>query len=317
VNVRAAFIHVLGDGIQSIGVMIAAGMIWHDASWRICDPICTFLFSILVLFTTVRLVKQSAMVLMEGSPDGIDPDDVQRTLQSIKGVTEVHDLHIWSLSVGKPSLSVHMLCTNDAHGVLQQANELLIARYNIHHTTIQVEREHDQIHCNPKEQERRSLSPPRSASPLSPLSDHDSDAHRTVSDSELNRASSAARKLSGRREKPLAAVVAPLFAAHTSSGSDSAEASGGADMESGGLTPVASTGSLNGNPAVTAELAVHVAAVPAVPVAAAVAAVAGDASAAAKKEKPKRKKGGHGHSHGSGGGHGHSHGGGGGHGHAH
>jgi len=169
INVRAAFIHVLGDVIQSIGVMIASALIWHDPSWRVCDPICTFLFSFLVLWVTVKLVKQSAMVLMEGSPEGIDPAEVLKTLEEIQGVTEVHDLHIWSLSVGKPSLSVHMLCTNDAHAVLKTANDQLIKRYNIHHTTIQVEREHDQIHCNPKEKERRATSPQRSTSPLSPI----------------------------------------------------------------------------------------------------------------------------------------------------
>jgi len=171
INVTAAFVHVLGDGIQSIGVMIAAGLIWHNPDWKICDPICTFLFSILVLVTTIRLVKQSAVVLMEGSPEGIDPDEVQKSLEEIKGVTEVHDLHIWSLSVGKPSLSVHMLCTDDAHAVLQLANDMLSDQYNIHHTTIQVEKEHDQIHCNPKEQERRATSPPRS--PLPPTDQED------------------------------------------------------------------------------------------------------------------------------------------------
>jgi zinc transporter 2 len=85
-NVTAAFIHVLGDALQSVGVMIAAGLIWYDPSWRIADPITTFIFSILVLFTTARLIKQSVSVLMEGVPEGIDPDAVEAALGRLPGV---------------------------------------------------------------------------------------------------------------------------------------------------------------------------------------------------------------------------------------
>lgn len=63
-------------------------------------------------------------------------------------LSAVHDLHIWSLSVGKPSLSVHLYCTDDAKHVLAAANKMCAAKYNIHHSTIQVERQHDDIECN-------------------------------------------------------------------------------------------------------------------------------------------------------------------------
>jgi zinc transporter 2 len=149
INVRAAFIHVLGDALQTIGVMIAAALIWHDPSWKIADPICTFMFSILVLFTTIRLVKQSVGVLMEGIPEGIDPKAVENSLFDVEGVREVHDLHIWSLSVGKPSLSVHLLAEGDGKGVLERSTKMLAREYNIHHTTIQVELAHDEVACNP------------------------------------------------------------------------------------------------------------------------------------------------------------------------
>jgi zinc transporter 2 len=148
-NVRAAFIHVLGDGIQSVGVMIAAALIWARPEWRIADPICTFVFSIIVLVTTVRLVKQSLAVLMEGSPDGIDPVKVEQKLRSILSVYAVHDLHIWSISVGKPSLSVHLLARTDGKGVLEAAHQMLATVFNIHHSTIQVELGSDAIACNP------------------------------------------------------------------------------------------------------------------------------------------------------------------------
>lgn len=150
INVSAAFIHVLGDAIQSVGVMIAAGLIWWNPEYHLADPICTFVFSVLVLFTTTRLVKQSVGVLMEGAPDGIDPSRVEDALHTIDGVLEVHDLHVWSLSVGKPSLSVHLLTedTNSSQFVLQQATIMLGKKFNIHHSTIQVEKKSDQISCN-------------------------------------------------------------------------------------------------------------------------------------------------------------------------
>jgi len=147
-NVKAAFIHVLGDALQSAGVMIAAGIIWYEPEWKIADPLCTFLFSILVLFTTTRLIKQSVAVLMEGVPEGLDPDDVEEALRGVPGVIAVHDLHIWSLSVGKPALSVHLYCRDDATHVLAAANKTVAINYNIHHSTIQVERQHDDIECN-------------------------------------------------------------------------------------------------------------------------------------------------------------------------
>ena len=147
-NVTAAFVHVLGDALQSVGVMIAAALIWYsDDRWSIADPICTFIFSVLVLFTTARLVKQSVGVLMEGAPEGIDPAVVEEALHAVQGVLEVHDLHVWSLSVGKPSLSVHLLSKEDAHGVLREATTMLGRKFNIHHSTIQVEREGDEL-CN-------------------------------------------------------------------------------------------------------------------------------------------------------------------------
>lgn len=149
INVSAAFIHVLGDALQSVGVMIAAALIWYsDNRWSIADPICTFVFSVLVLFTTARLVKQSVGVLMEGAPEGIDPAAVEEALHGQDGVLEVHDLHVWSLSVGKPSLSVHLLVREDAGGVLREATRMLGKKFNIHHATIQVEKEGDEIACN-------------------------------------------------------------------------------------------------------------------------------------------------------------------------
>lgn len=158
VNVRAAFIHVLGDCLQSVGVMVAGAIIWARPDYHLADPICTFLFSVIVLFTTVQLVAQSLRVLMEASPENIDSDEVEKRLASMPNVVGVHDLHIWSLSMGKPSLSVHLLVRNDGRGVLEAVNEMLLARYRINHSTIQIELVSDQISCNPHYQAQQKTS---------------------------------------------------------------------------------------------------------------------------------------------------------------
>ena len=93
INVRAAFIHVLGDLLQSIGVMVAAGIIWAKPDAHIADPVCTFNFAILVLFTTVGVMKQGLATLLNSVPSHIDLPSFAAELGGIKGVANVHDLH--------------------------------------------------------------------------------------------------------------------------------------------------------------------------------------------------------------------------------
>lgn len=108
VNVRAAFIHVLGDFLQSTGVLVAAILIYFKPEWGIVDPICTFLFSILVVITTFSIIKDTLLVLMEGMPKGIDFNDVKELFMAIEGVKRVHNLRIWALSMDKLALSAHL-----------------------------------------------------------------------------------------------------------------------------------------------------------------------------------------------------------------
>eukprot|EP01136_Pigoraptor_vietnamica_P029760 Opistho-1_new@88215 len=151
INVKAAFVHVLGDLVQSIGVLIAAIIIWVRPEWKIADPICTFVFSVLVLFTTIGILRESIHVLMEGVPKGIDYPRVKTSLESIPGVRRVHDMHIWSLTMGKPAIAVHIEThpAVDGHAVLVAAQDLLCNTFYIHHTTIQIETEGegDFAHC--------------------------------------------------------------------------------------------------------------------------------------------------------------------------
>ncbi len=168
INIRAALIHTLGDAVQSIGVMVAAALIWWKPSLHIADPICTILFSFIVLTTTIRILREAVLVLMEATPEGLPVDKVAETLRSIPGVLKVHDLHIWSLSVGKPALSVHLL-TDGSSDVLTLAHARLAKVYKITHTTIQVETVSDDIACNNSNVTRRGCSRP-GASPLSATS---------------------------------------------------------------------------------------------------------------------------------------------------
>ena len=102
-NLKAALIHVIGDAIQNLGVVIAGLIIYFFPDASIADPICTFVFSIIVVFTTIRILKERIAVLMEGSPVEFDMEKLENDLYKIRGVVEVHDLHVWSLSIGKIS----------------------------------------------------------------------------------------------------------------------------------------------------------------------------------------------------------------------
>ena len=108
INVSAAFIHVVGDFIQSIGVFIAALVIYFKPEWSIIDPICTFIFSILVLTTTISILKQTLRVLLEATPSNINYDIVKNTFLSVKGIRQVHNLRIWGLTTDKTALAAHL-----------------------------------------------------------------------------------------------------------------------------------------------------------------------------------------------------------------
>eukprot|EP01069_Polyplicarium_translucidae_P004203 Polyplicarium_translucidae@DN2525_c0_g1_i2.p1 len=108
-NLKAAYLHALGDLIQNIGVLIAAGIIWAMPQYSIADPICTVVFAIIVLYTTVSIIKEAISVLMEGTPQGIDVAKLREDLSNLEGVEEVHDLHVWSLSSARPSLVCHVV----------------------------------------------------------------------------------------------------------------------------------------------------------------------------------------------------------------
>lgn len=123
---------------QSVGVIIAAVAIkiWPKA--QIIDPICTFLFCFIVLLTTIPIIIDCVKILMESSPSTSKTEKIQKALEDIECVTEVHDLHLWSLNTSNQTLTVHIKST-DPMWSLKRATRMLNTKFKILHTTIQVE----------------------------------------------------------------------------------------------------------------------------------------------------------------------------------
>lgn len=106
INVRAAAIHVLGDFLQSIGVLLAALIIKFRPSAKIADPVCTLIFSLIVICTTVRVGRDSIWFLLEGSP--VSSGKLRMELKKLSAIKHIHNLHIWSLAPGKNAVAVHL-----------------------------------------------------------------------------------------------------------------------------------------------------------------------------------------------------------------
>ncbi len=136
-NMRAAYLHVIGDLLGSIGVILGGVILWLT-QWNPIDPIISIIFSIAILYGSWKIIRQSISILMESTPRGIHLETVYNDLKSIPNVQEVHDLHIWTVSTKKVALSVHLVAT-DTQTVLKEAHHLIEQNYKISHMTIQVE----------------------------------------------------------------------------------------------------------------------------------------------------------------------------------
>lgn len=143
INVQGAYLHVLGDSIQSIGVMIGGAIIWIKPEWKIVDLICTLIFSVIVLGTTIKMLRSILEVLMESTPREIDATMLEKGLCEMDEVVAVHELHIWAITVGKVLLACHVKVRPEANAdmVLDNVISYIKREYNIYHVTIQIERE--------------------------------------------------------------------------------------------------------------------------------------------------------------------------------
>ncbi len=139
-NVEGAMRHVIADALGSVGAMAAAGVIILTG-WRYADPLISAAIGILILASSWTLLRDSTNVLLEATPRGLDAEEVGRKMAAADGVTEVHDLHIWTITSGFPALSAHVLVSHheDCHARRRDLEELLAHEFGISHTTLQVD----------------------------------------------------------------------------------------------------------------------------------------------------------------------------------
>jgi cobalt-zinc-cadmium efflux system protein len=139
-NVRAAYLHVLGDLLGSIGALVAAGLIWRFG-WIWADAAASAVICAIIVISAVRLVLESAHVLLEGTPSGLSIHEIAECLRGTPGVCDVHDLHVWSLGAGSPLLTAHLVMDHSAPAerVLRSATEALETRFGVMHSTLQIE----------------------------------------------------------------------------------------------------------------------------------------------------------------------------------
>ncbi|MER3398190.1 MAG: cation transporter [Chloroflexota bacterium] len=141
-NVRGAWLHIFGDALGSVGVIVAAGLIGLFG-WYAADPIAGAVIAVLILISAFRLIRDAVEILMEAVPRHIDLLEVRDTLRQQPGVADVHDLHIWTLASGFVALSAHVVTPyvqgEDIRRLLVNLRQLLHDRYGISHTTLQLE----------------------------------------------------------------------------------------------------------------------------------------------------------------------------------
>ncbi len=141
-NLRGAFLHILGDVLGSIGAMIAAGaIILWGVYWA--DPVVSALVSLLILVSAWRLVRDSVEVLLEGTPAHVNLSLMKQELCKVTGVDSVHDLHVWTLTSGVHAMTCHAVVQEEGsdRGALEQLIAISREQFDIHHTTIQIERQ--------------------------------------------------------------------------------------------------------------------------------------------------------------------------------
>jgi cobalt-zinc-cadmium efflux system protein len=141
INIRAAFIHMLGDAVGA-GAIIIGGVAIRLTGWSYVDPVLSIALGLLIIYTAWDIIRESLNILLEGLPRGLQLTHVTTALGAIEGVLDVHDCHIWSLGSSTHALSSHVLIEDmppsASERILKRINEVLCG-FNIHHTTIQFE----------------------------------------------------------------------------------------------------------------------------------------------------------------------------------
>jgi len=139
-NMRGAWLHVLGDALGSVTVIVAALLIW-TFGWVWADPVASILACLLILYSAWHLVSDAAEILMEHAPRDVDVEDVQRQLLSLPGVMDVHCLHVWTIASGLRAVSAHVVfdALQPGHDELSRLQQLLRSHFELEHITLQLE----------------------------------------------------------------------------------------------------------------------------------------------------------------------------------
>ena len=141
-NIRGAFVHMLGDALGSIAI-IAGAITIRYTGWVEVDPVLSILIGVLIVWTAWDIIQESLNILLEGLPKGIRLDHVAAAMRATQGVLGVHDLHIWSLGSNTRALSCHVLIEDvppsSSDSILRELNGVLAESFHIHHTTVQFE----------------------------------------------------------------------------------------------------------------------------------------------------------------------------------
>jgi cobalt-zinc-cadmium efflux system protein len=141
-NIRGAYLHILGDALASIGVVIG-GVIIIYSGWYLIDPILSIGISLIIIYGSWSLVKESVNILLESVPSHINIDTVTAEIAQVKGVREAYHIHIWAITSGVYSMSAHVLIDDQmisgCRNIIDEIRELLSKKFNILHSTIQLE----------------------------------------------------------------------------------------------------------------------------------------------------------------------------------
>ena len=142
VNIRSAFVHMLGDLLGSLAI-IGGALAIRYTGWERVDPLLSILIGMLIVWTAWDIIQESLNILLEGLPRGLELQSVTAAMSRVEGVLDVHDLHIWSLGSSVHALSCHVLIEDvppsASNCILARINDVLCHQFHIHHTTVQFE----------------------------------------------------------------------------------------------------------------------------------------------------------------------------------
>lgn len=141
-NIRAAFLHLMGDVLSTMGAVVAGVIIWFT-DWNWLDPFVSVLIGLLILWSAWSILREAIDILMESTPTDIDVKDMIEDINSVEGVRGVHDLHVWSITRNMRTLSAHLVTDNlmisEGTSIQTRVNEVLYHKYNVSHATLQLE----------------------------------------------------------------------------------------------------------------------------------------------------------------------------------